>query len=69
MECMNMLKEKHYAHERRAKNREKLQKKERLQIQELISNFLSLEQLQQAQQSKGIPDPLLSHKYHKKSLN
>lgn len=56
MEWMNMLKEKHYAHERRAKNRDTQRKKERLQIQEVISKFLSFEQLQQAQQSEGIPD-------------
>ena len=51
-----MLKEKHYAHERRAKNRDTQRKKEHLQIQEVISKFLSFEQLQQAQQSEGIPD-------------
>ena len=56
MEWMNMLKEKHYAHERRAKNRDTQRKKEHLQIQEVISKFLSFEQLQQAQQSEGIPD-------------
>lgn len=56
MEWMNMLKEKHYAHERRAKNRDTQRKKERLQSQEVISKFLSFEQLQQAQQSEGIPD-------------
>ena len=56
MDRMNMLKEKHYAHERRAKNRDTQRKKEHLQIQEVISKFLSCEQLQQAQQSEGIPD-------------
>ena len=55
MECMNMLKEKHYAHERRTKNRDQKRIKERLQIQAIIDEFLSFEQLQQAQQSEGIP--------------
>lgn len=55
MECMNMLKEKHYAHERRTKNRDQKHIKERLQIQAIIDEFLSFEQLQQAQQSEGIP--------------
>lgn len=55
MEWMNMLKEKHYAHERRTKNRDQKRIKERLQIQAIIDEFLSFEQLQQAQQSEGIP--------------
>ncbi len=40
MECMNMLKDKHYANERRAKLRPKVQKKERFQIQAIIDEFL-----------------------------
>ncbi len=51
-----MLKEKHYAHERRTKNRDQKRIKERLQIQAIIDEFLSFEQLQQAQQSEGIPE-------------
>ena len=55
MGCMNMLKQKHYAHERRTKNRDQKRIKEHLQIQAIIDEFLSFEQLQQAQQSEGIP--------------
>ena len=55
MEWTNMLKEKHYAHERRTKNRDQKRIKERLKIQAIIDEFLSFEQLQQAQQSEGIP--------------
>ena len=51
-----MLKEKNYAHERRAKNRNKKRMKERLQIQVIIGEFLTAEKLQQAQQSQSIPD-------------
>ncbi len=50
-----MLKQKHYAHERRTKNRDQKRIKERLQIQAIIDEFLSLEELQQAQQSEGLP--------------
>ena len=56
MGCMNMLKQKHYAHERRAKDRNKKQMKERLHIQLIIEEFLSQEKLQQAQQSQNFPD-------------
>jgi integrase len=56
MGCMKMLKEKNYAHERRAKNRDKNSCKERLQIQLIIDEFLSPEKLQLAQQSQSIPD-------------
>ena len=56
MGCMKMLKEKNYAHERRAKNRNKKRMKERLQIQVIIGEFLTAEKLQQAQQSQSIPD-------------
>ena len=51
-----MLKQKHYAHERRAKDRNKKQMKERLHIQLIIEEFLSQEKLQQAQQSQNFPD-------------
>nr|WP_254202624.1 MULTISPECIES: tyrosine-type recombinase/integrase [unclassified Acinetobacter] len=53
---MNMLQDKHYAHERRAKNREKVQKKERFQIQAIIDEFLLPEKLKLAQKSQSIPD-------------
>src|SRR5690606_36989278 len=56
MGCMNMLKQKHYAHERRAKDRNKKQMKERLHIQLIIEEFLSQEKLQQAQQSQNFPE-------------
>lgn len=56
MGCMKMLKEKNYAHERRAKNRDKKIRKERLQVQLIIDEFISPEKLQLAQQSQSIPD-------------
>lgn len=40
-----MLKQKHYAHERRAKDRNKKQMKERLHIQLIIEEFLSQEKI------------------------
>lgn len=49
-----MLKEKQYAHERRANKRTQKQIKERIQIQAIIDEFLSFEQLQQAQRSESI---------------
>ena len=49
-----MLKEKQYAHERRANKRTQKQIKERIQIQAIIDEFLSFEQLQQAQRSGSI---------------
>ena len=51
-----MLKQKHYAHERRTKNRDQKRIKEHLQIQAIIDEFLSQEKLQQAQQSQNFPD-------------
>ena len=56
MGCMNMLKQKHYAHERRTKNRDQKRIKEHLQIQAIIDEFLSQEKLQQTQQSQNFPD-------------
>ena len=56
MGCTNMLKQKNYAHERRAKDRNKKRMKEHLQIKLIINEFLSPEKLQQAQQSQHIPD-------------
>ena len=51
-----MLKQKHYAHERRTKNRDQKRIKEHLQIQAIIDEFLSQEKLQQTQQSQNFPD-------------
>ena len=49
-----MPKQTKYAHERRANKRTQKQIKERIQIQAIIDEFLSFEQLQQAQQSGDI---------------
>lgn len=49
-----MPKQTKYAHERRANNRDKKRIKERIQIQAIIDEFLSFEQLHQAQQSESI---------------
>lgn len=49
-----MPKQTKYAHERRADNRDQKQIKERIQIQAIIDEFLSFEQLQQAQRSGSI---------------
>ena len=49
-----MPKQTKYAHERRANNRDQKQIKERIQIQAIIDEFLSFEQLQQAQRSGSI---------------
>ena len=49
-----MPKQTKYAHERRANNRDEKQIKERIQIQAIIDEFLSFEQLQQAQRSESI---------------
>lgn len=51
---MNMPKQTKYAHERRANNRDKKRIKERIQIQAIIDEFLSFEQLHQAQQSESM---------------
>ena len=49
-----MPKQTKYAHERRANNRDQKRIKERIQIQAIIDEFLSFEQLHQAQQSESI---------------
>ncbi len=49
-----MPKQTKYAHERRANNRDEKRIKERIQIQAIIDEFLSFEQLQQAQRSGSI---------------
>lgn len=49
-----MPKQTKYAHERRANSRDQKQIKERIQIQAIIDEFLSFEQLQQAQRSGSI---------------
>lgn len=49
-----MPKQTKYAHERRANNRDQKRIKERIQIQAIIDEFLSFEQLQQAQRSGSI---------------
>ncbi|MDP7963348.1 MULTISPECIES: tyrosine-type recombinase/integrase [Acinetobacter] len=49
-----MPKQTKYAHERRANNRDQKRIKERIQFQAIIDEFLSFEQLQQAQRSGSI---------------